>query len=165
MHYRSTFRIFGVATLLAATLTGCDSRRVYEDNVEFKSRQWLINEEPAFEFVIADSAREYNLYYNLRNSLHYGWDRIYITYALTDSSGQELSRKLLYNELFDPSGRPYGESGIGDIYDHRFPILTGYRFVHPGKYSIRLTQFSRQDTLQGILAVGVRVEQVDSSEK
>lgn len=165
MHYRSGLRILVLVTSLAAMLTGCDSRRVYEDNREFASRQWLITEEPSFDFVITDSTREYNLYYNLRNSLHYGWDRIYITYVLTDSSGQELSRKLLYNELFDPAGRPYGESGIGDIYDHRFPILTGYRFAHPGKYSIRLTQFSRQDTLQGILAVGVRVEERDSPEK
>lgn len=165
MQYHSGIRIIVLATFLAAMLTGCDSRRVYEDNQEFANRQWLVTEEPTFDFVIDDSARVYNLYYNLRNSLHYGWDRIYVTYSLTDSSGQELSRKLLYNELFDPTGRPYGESGIGDIYDHRFPILTGYRFAHPGKYSIRLIQYSRQDTLQGILAVGIRVEQDDSAEK
>jgi gliding motility-associated lipoprotein GldH len=165
MRINPGFRIVLLAVLLGVILFSCDSSRVFEENREFASRQWLVNEEPTFEFFITDSARSYNLYYNLRNSLHYDWDRIYVTYALTDSSGKELARKLVYNELFDPTGRPFGESGLGDLYDHRFPILTGYRFSHAGKYSIRLTQFSRQDTLRGVLAVGVRVEAGESPAK
>jgi len=159
------FRIIVLAASLGVMLVSCDSRRVFEENREFSSRQWLITEEPTFEFDITDTARTYNLYYNLRNSLHYDWDRIYVTYALTDSSGQELARKLVYNELFDPTGRPHGESGIGDLYDHQFPILTGYRFANTGKYRLRLTQYSRQDTLRGVLAVGIRVELSDPPKK
>jgi gliding motility-associated lipoprotein GldH len=146
-------------------MISCDSARVFEDNQEFPSREWVVTEEPAFEFQIADSSKAYNLYYNLRNSLHYDWDRIYVTYVLTDSSGQELARKLVYNELFDPTGRPLGESGLGDLYDHQFPILTNYRFSHSGKHTLRLTQFSRQDTLRGIIAVGVRIEEAEEPAK
>lgn len=147
--------------IVAATmLVSCDEKRVYEDNVEFKERFWLVSREPSFEFTIADSTQAYNIFYNVRNSLDYRWDRIFVTYVLSDSSGHELAKKLVYNDLFDPAGRPFGESGLGDLYDHQFPLLSNYRFEHSGKYSLRLIQFSRQDTLQGVLAVGARVERV-----
>lgn len=152
------FRISLLMITLVTLMCACDSRRVFEDNREFRDRQWVVGEEPSFEFRIADSAQTYNLYYNLRNSLHYDWDRIYLTYILTDSAGQELQRKLVYHALFDPAGRPLGESGLGDLYDHQFPLLTNYRFGHSGIYRLRLIQYSRQDTLRGVLAVGIRVE-------
>ncbi|HWA35726.1 MAG TPA: hypothetical protein VG737_16400, partial [Cyclobacteriaceae bacterium] len=76
--------------------------------------------------------------------------------------GKEISKKLVFNDLFDEkTGRPLGDSGLGDLYDHRFPILQDYSFSNPGKYSLKLDQFNRQDTLQGVIAVGVRVERVE----
>lgn len=127
----------------------------------------MVQEEPVFEFNIPDSAQTYSLYYNVRNSLDYPYARIFVTYALYDSTGKELSKKLVYHDLFDEkSGRPFGESGLGDLYDHRFPLLTKYHFPNRGKYAVKLTQFMRKDTLQGVLAVGVRVErEVPDSQK
>lgn len=150
--------LFSLATIVWVA-TSCDDQRVFENNLEFKTRAWAVQEEPVFEFNIPDSAGTYSLYYNVRNSLDYPYARIFVTYALYDSTGKELSKKLVYHDLFDEkSGRPFGESGLGDLYDHQFPLLTKYRFPTRGKYTIKLTQFMRQDTLQGVLAVGVRVE-------
>lgn len=156
--YAHRFRILLPFIALVFFVFGCDRRRVFEENREFAHRYWAVSDEPSFEFVVADSTGAFNLYYNVRNSLDYPWDRIFVTWSLSDSAGHELARKLVYNDLFDPTGRPYGQSGIGDLYDHQFLLAKGYRFSHPGKYALRLTQFSRQDTLHGVLAVGVRVE-------
>jgi gliding motility-associated lipoprotein GldH len=143
-------------------LSACDNKRLFEDNAEFKTRTWMVKEEPAFEFSIGDSLQAYNIYYNVRNTLDYPFARIFLNYTLIDSAGQELTKKLVYNDLFDQkSGRPFGESGLGDVYDHQFPLLSQYRFKAPGRYRIRLTQFMRQDTLKGVLAVGVRVEKIE----
>jgi gliding motility-associated lipoprotein GldH len=73
-----------------------------------------------------------------------------------------LAQKLVFHDLFDATGRPYGQSGIGDLYDHQFLLLEKFRFPNPGTYSLRLTQFSREDTLKGVMAVGVRVERADN---
>jgi len=156
--YANRFRPLLPFILLALVIFACDQSRVFEENVEFKHRFWAVGDEPAFEFVVADSAQAFNLYYNVRNSVDYPWDRIFVTWSLYDSTGSELAKKLVYNDLFDPAGRPYGESGIGDLYDHQFLLASDYRFSHAGKYTIKLVQFSRQDTLHGVLAVGVRVE-------
>ena len=140
-------------------LGSCDSERVFEDNVEFSDRAWKVTEEPRFNFIIPDTSRRYNLYYNVRNSLDYPYARIFVTYHLYDSNGSELAKKLLFNDLFDQkTGRPFGDSGLGDLYDHRFTILEKRKLNYKGKYSIKLDQLNRQDTLKGVVAVGIRVE-------
>lgn len=163
MNFRNVLRFLAVLCL-SNLLVSCDTNRVYEDYVEFPQRMWVVREEPVFAFVIADSTQTYNLYYNVRNSIQYDWDRIFVSYSLLDSAGGELSRKLVYNNLFDPTGRPLGESGLGDLYDHQFPLLQAYRFPKAGTYRVRLTQFSRQDSLRGVLAVGIRVERATPGE-
>ena len=160
MRLNGSLPTWSLALLLAAGLpAACDDQRVFEDNHEFARRSWVMNDVPVFDFTIPDTIKTYNIYYNVRNSLDYRWRRINVTYALYDSTERELAKKLVYHDLFDATGRPYGESGLGDLYDHQFSLLNTYQFPARGKYSIRLTQFMRQDTLQGILSVGVRVEQ------
>lgn len=149
----------GLLAVIACLLFGCDKKRLYEEHHEFTNRSWIVQEEPTFKFAIPDSVQTYTLYYNVRNSLDYPFSRIFVTFQVYDSAGHELVRKLVYNDLFDQkTGQPFGESGLGDLYDHQFPLLNHFRFRTIGTYSVKLTQFMRQDTLPGVLAVGVRVE-------
>ncbi len=153
-----TFFLFFALLLLA----GCDSNRVFEEYTEFSDRTWKINNQASFEFEIRDTTKKYNLYYNVRNSLDYPFARLFVQYALLDSSGTELSKKLVSNFLFDQkTGRPLGRSGLGDVYDNQFILLENQEFKSPGIYKIQLEQFNRQDSLRGILAVGLRVETKD----
>ena len=145
--------------VLIFLLASCDGQRVYENGVEFEDRAWKVIDEPRFEFTIGDTTERYDLYYNIRNSLDYPYARIFVTYHLYDSVGKEITKKLLFNDLFDQkTGAPFGDSGLGDLYDHRFPILHMHSFGYPGRYSLKLDQLTRQDTLKGVIAVGVRVE-------
>ncbi|HCM77697.1 MAG TPA: gliding motility lipoprotein GldH [Cytophagales bacterium] len=150
-------RIFTVLILLS--LFSCDQSRVYEQQVDFPDKAWLVSNQPRFEFEIKDHTRNYNLYYTVRNSLEFPFSRIFVTYTLSDSTSQQQKKDLLSAYLFDQkTGEPFGDSGIGDLFDHRFPIVTNYHFDRPGKYFIQLEQFNRLDTLKGIMAVGIRVE-------
>lgn len=152
-------RSFFGFTALIVILFSCDESRVYERNVDFNSRQWLISEKPEFEFEISDTLQTYNLFCNVRNSLDYPFARIFVRYYLQDSAGNILEKELVRQLLFDEkTGKPYGESGLGDLYDHRIPLINNYRFPYRGKYRIAFEQFMRTDTLSGVLAVGVRVE-------
>ena len=151
-----------VSALLAIILllNCCDNSRVYEKNNDFTDRQWLVSEKPSFEFTV-DKDQPYNLYCNLRNSLTYPYSRIFITYTLKDSVGSELKKEMIKSFLFDEkTGKPQGSSGLGDIYDQQLLLLQNYSFTQPGKYSIQFEQFMRTDSLQGVLAIGLRVEKV-----
>lgn len=152
-------RSFLGLAFIAVILLSCDEDRLYEKNFDFPSRGWLVTERPEFEFQIDDTLQAYNLYCNLRNSLTYPYARIFITYYLKDSADAVLEKKLVSNLLFnDKTGEPFGNSGLGDIYDHSIPLKQNYRFPKSGKYKVAFEQFMRTDTLSGVLAVGLRVE-------
>jgi gliding motility-associated lipoprotein GldH len=152
-------RIFLLTAVLALVLAGCDDTRLYEVNHDFQERVWLVNDKPEFEFEITNPTDKYNLYCNVRNSVSFPYSRLFVKYALADSTGKSLEGKMLPAFLFDQhTGKPQGSSGLGDIYDQRFPIVTNYQFPSAGKYKIRFEQFMRKDTLEGVLAIGLRVE-------
>lgn len=140
-------------------LQACDENRVYEKNHDFAERHWLMSDQPTFEFTIADRQLPYTLSCYLRNSVAYPYSRIFIMYTLEDSLGNTLKREMITGNLFKPkTGEPFGTTGLGDLYDHQFPLLKDYTFDHTGKYKVRFEQFMRTDTLEGVLAVGLRVE-------
>jgi gliding motility-associated lipoprotein GldH len=155
---------FALVLLLGLVLVGCDKSRVYEVNHDFNERTWKITETPKFEFIIKDLGKRYNIYYNVRNSLDYPYARLFVNYSLHDSTGVELSKKMVSEFLFDQkTGQPLGSGGLGDVYDHQFPLLKEFEFKQQGKYTLRLEQFMRADTLLGVLAVGTRVEIAEPS--
>ncbi len=146
---------------LVFMLSSCDSNRVYEDNIEFKDRTWKTTTPAELEFEVSDTAQSYNLYLDVRNSLDYPYARLFVNYQLVDPNGTVVKKEMLTENLFDiKTGEPNGRSGLGDVYDHQFDFLTNYSFEKTGKHKIRFEQFMRQDTLQGILAVGLRVETI-----
>jgi gliding motility-associated lipoprotein GldH len=148
--------IFGAVMLFI--LASCDDSRVYEVNHEFDDKYWLADSTQSFKFTITDSTSAYNVYYNLRNSVSYPFRNIYVRYQLSDSSGNILETDLVNGDLFESkTGKPLGE-GLGDVFDHQFPILNTYTFPTSGNYEVNLSQYMRRDTLPEILAVGIRIE-------
>src|SRR5258708_30907576 len=141
-----------------ALLAGCDTQRIYEYDQNFKDRSWKVTDTARFEFTIKDPGKRYNLYYNIRNSVDYPFARLFVQFSLKDSVGSELRKKLVSAFLFDQiTGRPQGNSGLGDVYDHRFPLLRHFEFNIPGKYRLALEQFLRKERLAGVPAVGLSV--------
>src|SRR5258707_673105 len=80
------------------------------------------------EFQNSDTSKKYNLLLDLRHSLDYPFARLFVNYELKKDS-LTLSKELISVYLFDQkTGKPFGKSGIGDIYDHQFSILKAYTF-------------------------------------
>jgi len=155
-------RSLSALCILVIFFAGCDDTRVYEQITDFEKRQWVNTEAPEFEFVIKNTNDKYNLYGDIRNSVSYPYSRFFFTYYLQDSTGADLQEELMTEFLFDAkTGKPFGKSGIGDLYDHRFLLLKDYQFKNKGKYTVTFEQFMRMDTLPGIVAVGLRVEKVE----
>jgi gliding motility-associated lipoprotein GldH len=142
-----------------ALFAACDDTRVYDKNEDFEDGLWSVNTQPVFEFEIQDSVQRYDVLGNVRNSISYPFSRVFLTFYLQDSVGKVLDKKLVSHMLFDPkTGEPQGNSGLGDIYDHRVPMLMDYKFPYSGKFKFKLEQSMRTDSLAGVLAVGLRIE-------
>jgi gliding motility-associated lipoprotein GldH len=152
-------RICLSTAVILILLSSCDGNRVFEKNHDFEASGWRLNDSVIFDFEIKDTLSSYNIYCNIRNSLNYPYARFFVRYELQDSSGKNLNNKLAEAFLFDrKTGKPFGTSGLGDIYDQRVPIISEYHFPYNGKYKLTFTQEMRKDTIDGILAVGLRIE-------
>lgn len=149
--------------LLSCTLwfCACDSQRVYEQNYDFAQKEWILDTLPTFRFEISEPDEQYNIYWNVRNTLNYPYRNLYLTYYLEDTLGRTISTDLHNMLLFDSkTGKPYG-SGMGDIFSHQIMALPNYQFDSAGIYQIRLEQYMRTESLKDILSVGVRVEKAE----
>ncbi|QJW87904.1 gliding motility lipoprotein GldH [Spirosoma taeanense] len=148
----------GLLISLVLLTLGCETNTVYNEYTDIEDGKWYIKNAPSFTFEIKDASVPYNIYYNLRNSLSYGYYNLYLTRYLRDSSGRQLESRLDELILMDPkSGKPNGE-GLGDLFDHKFLMKRNYRFPKPGKYTMEIRQYMRQDPLLNILSVGIAVE-------
>jgi gliding motility-associated lipoprotein GldH len=151
-------KLFYVSLLLLILFACSDPHRVYEQNTDFSKNLWLADSVVQFEFEITESDLNYNLYYNVRNSISYPYHNLYVLHTLEDSLGTTLSSALQNMDLFDPiTGAPLGD-GLGDIFDHRILAVSNQRFPENGLYRFKIQQFMRQDSLPLILSVGLRVE-------
>lgn len=140
------------------TLVACDDTRIYETNIELSDKSWASDSILLFDFEINSTDTPVNVLYNVRNTLSYPFQNLYVKYTLQDTLGHILSEELVNQSLFDlKTGKPFG-SGIGDVFDHRFEVLEEYSFKEPGTYRITLQHYMRPDTLTEIISVGIRVE-------
>ena len=110
--------------LIAIVVCSCDDNRLFEDYTDFEERYWAVKDQPTFEFSIQDTIPSYSIYCNLRNAESYPYSDFRFTYIFKDSSRNILDKNLITQYLFDKkTGKPFGESGLGDIYDHQFLLL------------------------------------------
>ncbi|MEM7106786.1 MAG: gliding motility lipoprotein GldH [Bacteroidota bacterium] len=146
--------------LVVIHFQACDNHRIYEKNYDLADKTWLSDSVLRFDFELVTIEQPTNLFYNIRNSLSYPFQNLYVKYTLTDTLGQVFREELVNHNLFDvKTGKPFG-SGIGDVFDHRIKLLSNYRFENPGKYKIYLQHYMRPDTLKEVISVGVRLERV-----
>lgn len=155
-----------VAFCLLVLFAACDSTRLFEENKDLPNAEWRQVDKLSFEFRIRDLGKQYNLLCNIRNTSDYPYARLFINYSLKDSIGTAVSTNLIPVFLFDAkTGKPFGKSGIGDVFDNQLPVLEKHMFKFTGRYTIEFEQSMRLDTLAGISAIGFRLEEAIQPQK
>lgn len=148
-----------LAVACTALLSSCDPSRVYEQNEELPEKNWSVDHAPAFAFAITDTAKRYNVYFNVRYALSYDYYNLYLRHLLVAPDSSEVSSSLHELHLMDAkTGKPQGK-GSSDIFDLQSLALQDVAFAQTGTYTLQLTQYMRRDPLPNIVAVGVRVEE------
>ena len=146
-----------VLSLMVASITSCDSNKVYEEYIEVKNAVWEREQVANFEFDSKDTESPHNLYINIRNSGDYPYSNLYLFVTIKGPDGQ-FNTDTINIVLQDKRGKWYGK-GVGDLYDYQKPFIGGFKFAQEGKYLISLEQAMRvENGLKGITDVGIRVE-------
>lgn len=150
--------LFAVIIFNFLGFVSCNSDMLYEENIDIEDKTWLANDTLDFSLKIEDKANVYNVYYNIRNTITYPYQNLYVNYTLQNPEGDTIRKDLINMTLFDPkTGKPFG-NGLGDIFSHQFKVISQYQFPDTGTYHFKLNQFMRRDSLPEIISVGVSVE-------
>ncbi len=145
--------------VLMLILLSCDSSRLFETNYTFENKLWNIDTIPEFRFKIEDTQPK-NVFINIRNSISYPYQNLYLSYTLTDDQGTELAQELVNLQLFDEkTGKPFGKGN--SIYAHQTEILNNFTFPGTGDFQIKIAHYMREVDLSEILSVGLRVEEIN----
>lgn len=148
-----------VALLGLITLASCDRDVVFDRYVTIPDGGWNVDSMAVFKFDIETVEQPYNVVLNIRNRSNYPNSNLWLFVDIISPSGQVMHDKVDC-VLADDAGRWIG-SGWGDLYHVKIPYQIGVKFAETGPYTFRIVQGMREDDLQGIHNIGLRIEKAN----
>ncbi|HZG25874.1 MAG TPA: gliding motility lipoprotein GldH [Chitinophagaceae bacterium] len=143
--------------LIFFSLPGCRKIDVFEKNVAIKNHEWASIVKPTISFNIEDTTSLYNIFIVLRHSDAYDFSNIWIRCTVLQP-GISTPRSQQYNLVLATNEKGWLGTGMDDIFETRIPIQTNTKFTRVGNYRFILEQIMREDPLQHVLNVGLRIE-------
>jgi gliding motility-associated lipoprotein GldH len=152
---KQTF-IYLLLLAIFAGMISCDRRRVFESYKELDKNGWNKDSVVVFKMDLADTIRNNNLFVNIRNKGNYPYSNIYLFLTILSPDGKSRTDTVEFT-LAEPSGKWKG-SGIGGLYDNQIEYKSSVFFPKKGTYTFSIKQGMRDNVLQGIRDIGIRVE-------
>jgi gliding motility-associated lipoprotein GldH len=145
--------------VLSGFLTGCHKNRVYESYSPLDQQGWHKDSVLTWAFTMNDSAKNYTLSFNLRNTVDYPYSNIWLFVAIDPPGGNTLSDTVEFI-LADPSGQWLG-SGYGKFRDNKLLYRQNVYFPDTGTYVFSVQQGMREEILKGIHDFGISIEKTN----
>jgi len=157
---KTLFRTSCALLLTSFFLVSCQTIDLYEKTAGIPGHSWKSSFKPTFTFVIKDTASAYQLYVTIRHTDRYNYNNIYI-HLTTKQPGRDSAQTARYDLTLGTDESGWLGTGMDDIYEHRIPLTpvgTDFRFREPGEYHFTIEQVMREDPLENVLNVGLRIE-------
>ncbi len=146
-------------TICYLILTSCNTIDLYEKVEAIPGHKWSSSFKPAFSFTIKDTATPYQLFVILRHNNKYNYNNIWVTLH-TKSPGGTVA-KAQYELPLATNEKGWLGSGMDDLYEHRIaltPTNQNFYFKRAGNYIFTLEHIMREDPLESVMNVGLRIE-------
>jgi gliding motility-associated lipoprotein GldH len=140
-------------------LASCNTLDVFEKEVPFPTQEWSSSVQPSIHFQITDTSALYNVYLIFRHSDAYSFNNIWMKWTIRQP-GDSVARSQQFDLKLANNQNGWLGSGMDDIWEHRILLQSRTNFHKAGDYQVDLTQMMRQDPLQHVLNVGLRVEKI-----
>ncbi|MCL2596645.1 MAG: gliding motility lipoprotein GldH [Paludibacter sp.] len=154
---------FIIILLSTFCFVACTNNDIFFKYQKIPSEGWNKNNVLAFDFTIQQSSVPYNIYVNIRNTSEYPYQNFWLfikkSVAASDSIYVVVQTDTVECYLADDRGKWLGR-GAGAIYE--MPLLIEKNIqLEQKKYRYELIQGMRNDILQGISDIGLRVEKAE----
>jgi gliding motility-associated lipoprotein GldH len=153
---KRTLHILFFLFLVACLFFSCTPIDLYEKTVAIPRHEWQNSFRPSFSFVIKDTSVPYKIVLVLRHNEKYNYNNIYVNLYIK-RPGQDTAVKFQRDLLLATNEEGWLGSGIDDIYEHRLKLAENER-LEAGMYTFTIEQIMREDPLQNVLNVGLRLE-------
>jgi gliding motility-associated lipoprotein GldH len=153
----SRIKTFYFLSLVTFALAACTTSDLYEKTVAVPNQEWKTSLIPEFSFTIKDTTALYQVYFVLRHTEKYKYNNIWIN-LYSQPPGDTL-HKAPYELQLATNEKGWLASGMNDIYEHRLKLTRSIQ-LKTGEYKLKLENIMREEPLQHVLNVGIRVEKV-----
>ena len=137
----------------------CTAVDIFEKNVSIPHQAWSSQFKPAISFEIMDTTVRYNIYLVIRHTDAYRYKNIWISVHTQGPSGE--ARNLPVDFQLATDDRGWLGSGMDDIYEQRIKINQDQALsLHGGTWQFTMANIMRDDPLEHVLDIGIRLEKV-----
>lgn len=150
-------RIPALIALVFLFISSCNQIEIFEKNTVIPGYAWRSDFTANGEFDIKDTSSAYRIYLVLRHTDAYKYNNIWLNVGLQPPGDSLYLQKI--NLILGSDANGWSGSGMNDIWETR-ELLNGgaRRFIKPGKYRFSIAQIMRDNPLQYIMGVGLRIE-------
>lgn len=134
----------------------CTTLDVFEKTTFFPKHFWETNNKPFFSFEIKDTTELYNLFVVFRHEDAYKYKNIWLNVQM---QAPDTILNIKRDFILADNTKWLG-NGMSDVVEHRINFNNLPVKLKKGKYAFTLQQVMREDPLQHVLNVGIRVEKV-----
>jgi gliding motility-associated lipoprotein GldH len=147
-----------IIIIFTIVIFSCNSKVVFENYHQLKGSEWPQDSILKFRIDIIDSTKIYNLSLNVRNEGRYPFSNLWLFISIMPPAGIEL-KDTVELTLANPDGKWFG-SGLGDLYEKKYPYKQNIFFPRKGNYTIQVRQGMRTENeiLKGIHDFGICLE-------
>jgi len=148
---------WATAFIFCLSLASCNSP-LYDQTQVIENSNWAADKPVSFEFEIQDTTQRYNIFLEVDYKISYTYQNAYC--QVESFVGDKLLQKQLCSlELIDTKGKEKGDCGSENCVVN-IPFIPNTQFNTAGLYKIILTQYTRNETLEGINSLRLLVENV-----
>ena len=143
-------------------LVSCIKSDLFEKNAAIPGQAWEYSFKPTIQFNITDTVSSYNIFIVVRHTDAFRYNNLWI--RIKSSAPGDSATTTQQFDLPLASQNKWTGTGMDDIYEHRILLYRRpVKFVRPGQYKVSVEQVMRENPLQHIMNIGLRLEKVKNT--
>ncbi len=154
MAMKINFKLFFFMGMIML-LSSCGKQALYDEQFEIDQAKWPKDQSVYFKVNVPDTSTVYDFYLTIRHKADYRYSNIYFFLNTHFPNGNQ-TRDTLECILANEEGKWLGK-GWGTIKEDDILLNKNMKFPVAGTYNFSFQQAMREDTLKGIVSIGLRI--------
>ena len=157
--YSNRLLYISLVSVFVFLLASCNTIDVFEKNEAIPQQAWSSHFKPDFTFVIKDTSARYNIFLVVRHTDAYKYKNLWLNISIQEPGGVTKNNSVELKLATDDKG--WLGSGMDDIFEHRILVTAEPKQLMSGTYHFKLENIMRDDPLDHVMDVGIRLEKVN----